>query len=56
MNIKGTRVKVVDATSSFISFKYINSNSRSRIKREDFIKDFKSGTLDVINPEILGKL
>lgn len=57
INLKfhGMRVKVIDATSDFVSFKYLNSNARKRIKRDDFIKEVKTGMIDVINPEILGK-
>ncbi len=55
MKFHGMRVKVIDATSDFVSYKYLSSNARKRIKRDDFIKEVKTGMIDVINPEILGK-
>lgn len=53
MEFRKIKVKITDATSSFISFRYISSNARSRVRRKDFINDFQTGKIEVSNPEIL---
>lgn len=55
MKLKGVRVKVLDSNGSFISFRYISSNARSRMKKDQFMQDFKDGTYHVVNPGILEK-
>lgn len=52
---KGPKVKILDVTSSFVSFKYLSSNSRSRIRRKAFLNEFQTGNLNVTNPELLDK-
>ncbi|MFT4536409.1 MAG: hypothetical protein ACI9P5_003785 [Saprospiraceae bacterium] len=53
MNIRGVRVRILEVTSSFVSFKYESSNAKSRVKRQQFVDDFQMGKLDVVNPSIL---
>ena len=53
MNISKVRVKIMDVTSSFVSFNYLSSNARSRVRRKKFINDFQQGKIDVVNPELL---
>ena len=53
MDNRTVKVKIIEATSSFISFRYISSNARSRVRRQDFIDDYQTGKIDVANPEIL---
>lgn len=56
MAVHTMKVKVIDTTSSFVGIKYLNSNSTSRMKVEDFMRDFNSGVLEVINPDAIEKL
>jgi hypothetical protein len=53
MPIKGIRVKVVDVNNSFISYRYLSSNARSRIKKAKFIKEYQEGVFNVVNPDAL---
>ncbi len=50
------KIKVTDTTSSFVGFKYINSNAKSRMKIDDFIRDYEMGILEVINPDAIEKI
>ena len=50
------KVKVLDTTSSFVGIKYINSNSKSRMKVDDFMRDYDRGILEVVNPDAIAKL
>lgn len=56
MAIHSMKIKVLDTTSSFVGIKYINSNSKSRMKIEDFLRDYKKGILTVINPDAIEKI
>ena len=56
MAVHKMKVKVLDTTSSFVGIKYINSNSKSRMKVDDFIRDYDRGILEVINPDSIVKL
>ena len=53
MDNRTVKVKIIEATASFISFKYISSNARSRVRSKDFITDYQAGKIDVSNPELL---
>ncbi|MDF1697046.1 MAG: hypothetical protein P1U56_14485 [Saprospiraceae bacterium] len=53
MDIRKVSVKIIDASSSYVSFKYLSSNSRSRIKRREFIHEYQNGKIDVVNPDLL---
>lgn len=53
MDTRKVKVKIMDVTSSFVSFKYISTNARSRLRRKSFIADFQHGKIDVSNPEML---
>lgn len=53
MAVHTMKVKVLDSTSSFIGIKYINSNSKSRMKIADFVRDYNRGILTVLNPDAL---
>ncbi len=56
MAVHKMKVKVLDTTSSFVGIKYINSNSKSRMKIDDFMRDYDRGILEVINPDAIAKL
>jgi len=56
MAVHKMKVKVLDTTSSFVGIKYINSNSKSRMKVDDFIRDYDRGILEVINPDSIVKI
>lgn len=56
MAVHTMKVKVLDTTSSFVGIKYLNSNSTSRMKVEDFMRDYNNGVLEVINPDAIEKL
>lgn len=56
MAVHKMKVKVLDTTSSFVGIKYINSNSKSRMKVDDFMRDYDRGILEVINPDAIAKL
>ena len=56
MAVHKMKVKVLDSTSSFVGIKYINSNSKSRMKMDDFMRDYERGILEVINPDALEKV
>ena len=56
MAVHKMKVKVLDTTSSFVGIKYINSNSKSRMKVDDFMRDYDRGILEVINPDAIVKL
>ena len=55
MAVHKLKIKVLDSTSSFVAFRYINSNSKSRMKMEDFLRDYERGVLEVINPDAVEK-
>lgn len=55
MSVRGISVKVISVSGSFVSFKYQTSNSRSRYKKDEFMKNIETGVFEVINPEILKK-
>lgn len=55
MTLQGISIRIIDASKSFISFRYVNSNARSRVKRAQFMQDYQSGVFNVINPEALGE-
>jgi hypothetical protein len=55
MTLQGINIRIIDASKSFISFRYVNSNARSRVKRSQFMQDYESGVFNVINPEALGE-
>ncbi len=55
MRVKGISVKVISVTGTFVSFRYQSSNSKSRCKKEEFMKSMESGVFNVKNPEIFGK-
>lgn len=55
MGLTGVKVKVLHLTDSFVSFRYIDSNARSRMKKEQFMRDYQEGTYDVVNPEFLAE-
>jgi hypothetical protein len=44
------RVRVIDSTGSFVSFKYLASNSKSRMKKEEFKEQCDKGIFNVVNP------
>jgi len=52
--MRGLRVKVIDMSGSFVSFKYMSSNAKTRVKKTAFMKDYEKGVYDVVNPEIMG--
>ena len=56
MDNRTVKVKIIEATASFISFKYISSNARSRVRSKDFIDDYQTGKIDVSNPELLDEV
>lgn len=56
MYLRGMKVKITDVSGSFVSIKYLSSNARSRIKKDDFIKDFQSGVFEVKNPSLLDEI
>lgn len=56
MAVHKMKVKVLDTTSSFVGIKYINSNSKSRMKVDDFMRDYDRGILEIINPDAIEKL
>lgn len=56
MAVHKMKVKVLDTTSSFVGIKYINSNSKSRMKVDDFMRDYDRGILEIINPDAITKL
>lgn len=47
------KVKVLDIKGSYVSIKYMNSNARTRIKKEDFMADYEKGVFNVVNPDDL---
>lgn len=47
------KVKVLDTTDAYVSYKYLNSNSKSRAFKDAFMRDYKSGLLTVVNPSKL---
>ena len=49
------RVRIVDVTPSFISFRYLSTNARCRIKRKAFINEVQTGKIEVENPQLLQK-
>ena len=53
MNTRGVKVKIIDVTPTYVSFRYLSSNSRCRIKRDLFVNDFQTGKLEVSNPKLL---
>lgn len=53
MPVYSMKVKILDVTSSYVNFKYLSSNSKARALREVFMKDYKRGVLEVINPDML---
>lgn len=55
MDFRGVSVRVVDVNKSYVSYRYVNSNARSRVNRKKFMKDFQEGVLNVVNPELLDK-
>lgn len=46
----------MDASGSFISFRYISSNARSRVKKDQFMADYNNGVFSVVNPSLLEKV
>ena len=42
MSIRKIKVRIMDVTSSFVSFNYLSSNARSRVKRKKFVNDFQN--------------
>lgn len=56
MAVHKMKIKVLDTTSSFVGIKYINSNSKSRMKIDDFLRDYNNGVLEVINPDAIEKI
>ncbi len=56
MAVHQMKIKVTDTTSSFVGLIYLNSNAKSRMKIEDFRRDYKRGILKVINPDALAKI
>ena len=55
MEVQGARVRILDVTSTFVSFKYERSNAMSRIMKDTFLKDYNSGVFNVTNPTMLDK-
>lgn len=55
MTNRGVKVKIIDVTPSYVSYRYLSSNSRCRIRRKAFVDDFQTGKLDVSNPQLLEK-
>lgn len=47
------KVKVLDVTSTYVNYKYLNSNSKARAFKDAFMSDYKRGVLDVVNPDVL---
>ena len=56
MAVHTMKIKVLDTTSSFVGIKYINSNSKSRMKMTDFLRDYERGILEVVNPDAIEKI
>lgn len=54
MAVNGIRVKIKDASGSYIAFRYVASNAQSRIKKDQFMEQVQAGIFDLVNPEILG--
>lgn len=53
MNEKIIKIRIVDSTSNYVSFKYLMSNSRSRVPKKEFMSNYKKGLFKVVNPEAL---
>jgi hypothetical protein len=53
MPVYSMKVKVLDITSTYVNYKYVNSNSKARAYKEAFLNDYKRGVLDVVNPDAL---
>lgn len=53
MKMRGMKVKILDVSGSYVSLRYMSSNARSRMKKDDFMKDYQSGIFDVKNPDAL---
>ena len=55
MTFSGAKVRIIDVTPLYISFKYLSSNVRCRIERRTFVIDFQTGKIDVTNHKMLDK-
>jgi hypothetical protein len=55
MNNRSVKVKIIEVTSSFVSFKYMSTNAKSRIRRMAFMDQYENGKIDVTNPQLLDK-
>lgn len=44
------RVRIIDSSGSFVSFKYLASNAKSRMKKEEFQDACDKGIFNVVNP------
>jgi hypothetical protein len=47
------KIKILDVASSHVSFKYLLSNSKSRMNKSDFLDDYNKGIFNVVNPQTL---
>ena len=47
------KIKVLDVANSHVSFKYLLSNSKSRMLKTNFIDDYNKGIFNVVNPDKL---
>lgn len=56
MTDKSIKIRIVDSTSNFVSFKYLMSNSRSRVEKKEFMSNYQKGLFNVVNPEALKNL
>jgi hypothetical protein len=45
------RVRIIDSKGSFVSFKYLASNAKSRMKKEEFEDACEKGVFYVVNPD-----
>ncbi|MEE9439153.1 MAG: hypothetical protein V3V14_09150 [Saprospiraceae bacterium] len=50
MTSQGLKIKIIDIKGSFVSFKYLSSNAKSRIKKDEFISEYEKGVFNVANP------
>jgi|GEM_PF-4230798 len=51
--MKNISVSIKDVKDNFVSYSYINSNVRRRVKKSIFYKELNNGKIQVVNPERL---
>jgi hypothetical protein len=48
--IINTKIKIISSNKSWTQFKYLFSNSKSRIKTSELVRKLKNGTVEIVNP------